>query len=277
MTRLLVASHSNVHIRQQAWWRYVASLGHDVLVVTPGRWGDQVAQASRVEGLPGSYELRPLSHIGGADQYGFTFLGLGDLMGDFQPDWCYVQQEPESALADQVVRQLRGRAPSSCRFALFSWENRKWSERRETGFFQCPPGVRNLIQSCDLVVCGNGEAEEIMRDVGAPRTLVGLQVGVDTAHFTARPGVPRTVNVAYIGRETPEKGLPLLAQVWPTTERVPWTPWLRLPWEMSRCRVVVTFSLDRPQWREQAPNYVTCEAISAGAAVVTSNGGSIPF
>ena len=43
------------------------------------------------------------------------------------------------------------------------------------------------------------------------------------------------------------------------------------------CAIVVSYSQDIPCWREQAPPYVSVEAICCGAFSIVSDAGSIPF
>lgn len=270
--KIAVLGHSMIHVRQQKYFQQLAGLGHHVLLVSPGQWGEQrtrPVQPTRVG--RGVYELATLQHSGGDDQYGFRLIGLCEALDAFNPDWVYIQQEPESQLAQQAILH---EVPEGAkrRYALFTWEN---MPKRAT--VQDPSRMTSdLVRRCSLVVCGNGEAEAIMRPY-AKRAVVTLQVGVDTDHFQARPGVARDIQVGYVGRIAPEKGVGELATAWPKTAWLEWKPWEQLPWWYSRIRIVVTFSQDTPFWREQAPNYVTCEAMCCGAAVVTSDGGSIPF
>ena len=126
------------------------------------------------------------------------------------------------------------------------------------------------------MVCGNPEAEELVKPWN-PHTLLLLQVGVDTDHFQVRPGVERNVEVGYIGRPTKEKGLIYLLQAWPTAKILEWADFKELPWRYSQVRVIVAYSQDIPEWKEQAPNYVVLEALSCGCNVVTSTTPAMSF
>lgn len=259
--KLAVIGHSMVAERQQRFFQEVAKQGHDVLVVGPGEWG-ALRTASSVRTYPDPDDptnteifkfcrYQNCRHMG-EDLYQFRLLGAQEYIEEFDPDWLYVQQEPGSRLAADVlgwnVRKI----------ALFTWEN-----------IVLKGDAAAVLPDYDLVVCGNPRAVELVKPLN-PKTHLMLQVGVDTDHFWARPDVERNINVGYVGRMEPEKGLPYLAQAWPTFQASEWTPWINLPWVYSQIKVLVAYSQDVPYWHEQAPNYVVLEALSCGCNVVIS-------
>lgn len=279
--RLICCGHSLIHVRQQKFFAQVADLGHDVVLFCPERWGDQRAMDYHHKTGRGSIAVKALPSVQvnlvakverGVGPVNvslldsFTLTGLLEHLENFAPDIVYVQQEPESALARQVIR-FGGMSLIKHKRALFTWENllEKPTDPLVVGIF-------------DLVLCGNDAAQERMKRAGAKNTVILPQVGVDTAHFQARTQVERTIDVAYIGRPSPEKGVAQLLQAYPLAKVLEWVPYERLPWHYSQCKVVVCFSQDVPgQWMEQAMPFVSCEAMSSGCAVVVSDAGSIPF
>lgn len=262
-TRISVVGHSLIHVRQQLFWKHVSELGHTVLLIGPDEWGAQrmkrvASDAFSTLGLP-VVMLRP----DGVTQYAYMLSGLYTYLTEFSPDLVYVNQEPESALAEQVA----GYSATQHRpFAVFTWEN------------LIPRGTQaqSILGAAALTVCGNQEAEALALPF-ARGTVVLPQVGVDTDHFQARPGRLRQTAVAYIGRRAPEKGVEDLLTAWPTAKVYGWKPWEALPWFYSEVQVVVCPSRDTEQWHEQAMPYVAVEAMCCGCAVVVSNAGSIPF
>ena len=250
-----------IHPRQQNFFREVASLGHDVLCVSPTFWGQQSATAYQVRDGAGSFMLNPLYAVSDTEEhniYTFTLMGLPDALRKFSPDWVYVHAEPGSKLGFQCAAE----APRAAKLALFTWENMAF---------------KGDIPECDLIVCGNSDAETLAKRAcpAVPRAILP-QVGVDTDHFQARP-IKRDIGVAYVGRQTPEKGLDELKAAYPLTRFLPWKDYRELPWWYSQAKIVGCYSLDTPYWREQAMPYVAVEAISCGAVAVCSKGGSIPF
>ena len=60
-------------------------------------------------------------------------------------------------------------------------------------------------------------------------------------------------------------------RAWPTARVLPWTDFKDLPWWYSQVKVVVSYSQDIPEWKEQAPNYVLLEAMATECKGVASN------
>lgn len=259
--KLAVVGHSLIHVRQVSFFKELARLGHDVLLLPPGEWGEQRARSvsTQPEGK-GTFTIRTLRHFGGEDSYRFQFSGLRDALRDLSPDVLYVQQEPGSLVAAEA-------AEYDVKKALFTWENLSSNYT---------PYANQVLSKYDLVVCGNNDAESLVRESNK-NTVVLPQVGVDTVHFQSRETILRDIAVAYIGRQVEVKGVDKLLLAWPTTRVLKWQPYERLPWWYSQCQIVVCFSQDTDRWREQAMPYVAVEAMCCGCAVVVSDAGSIPF
>ena len=245
--KIATVSHSHVALRQQLFFQEVARQGHEVLMVAPGEWFDFRVQSYERD----TFKLVTCRHLGD-NIYGYRLLGAKDVMEEFSPDWLYVQAEAGSLLTEEALTWKVGRR------ALFVWENIKLK------------GDLKELPRYDLVICGNPEAEALVR-VHNPNTTLMLQVGVDTDHFQARPDVERNIDVAYIGRPAPEKGLPYVIRAWPTVKVLEWKDFRELPWCYSQARIIVAFSQDIPYWREQAPNYVALESLACGCGVVISD------
>jgi hypothetical protein len=270
-----------VSIRQHMFFKGLAARGHQVFVIGPGEWGKLVAKPEVLNGLDlgansredAYYQYIPLRHIG-SDIYGFTFLGLAETLEKLSSpvplDWLYIQQEPGASLTYECIRWIKYLSPTT-KIAIFTWENISLK-----GGMQ---GIRD-VNAADLVICGNPDAEIIMQQViqdqKKTNTHLMLQVGINTDLFEARP-LERDVTVGYIGRKEPEKGLPYLAEAWPTVHLYDWTPYEKMPWPLSCLKVLVSFSQDVPFWKEQAPNYTVIEALSCGCNAVISNTAAMKF
>ena len=262
--RLAVLGHSNIHVRQVNFYREVAALGHEVLILSPGEWREQRAKSTEwIDYGLGKYRIHTLRHFGGEDVYRFVFLGLEEVLASFKPDVLYVQQEPASVAAQEAALVEVKLAP---KVVLFTWEN------QASGY---TPFAKTVLEKYDLVVCGNDEAQSLVQQFNK-NTVILPQVGVDTAHFQERQ-VVRNISVAYIGRLLPEKGVEKLQLAWPTARVLPWMPYTQLPWWYSQCQVVVCYSQDTQVWREQAMPFVSVEATCCGALAIVSDAGSIPF
>ena len=253
--KLATVSHSHIALRQQLFFKEVARQGHDVLMISPGEWGPLRTSPQK----EGTWELKTCRHMMGENIYQYHLLGEKDLAEVFKPDVLYIQAEPGSALAQEALTWKVDKR------VLFSWENIKHE-----------PSACQVLSKYDLVICGNPEAEALVKPHN-PHTALMLQVGVDTDHFKERPNVPRDIQVAYIGRPTPEKGLPYLQRAWPTVKVLGWKDFQELPWWYSQIQVIVAYSQDVPWWREQAPNYVVLEALSCGCKAVISDTNAMEY
>ena len=254
--RLATVSHSHISLRQQLFFKELARQGHEILMLAPGQWHNLRTQDEDLQfPVVGDFQLRTCRHIGGDNIYTFQLLGAKDLIKDFEPEWLYIQQEPESMLAQESIGWAK---ELGCKFTLFTWQNIHFQ------------GSYEVLKNSDLVICGNPEAEALVKPWN-PHTALILQVGVDTDHFQARPNVARDIEVAYVGRVAPEKGLPYVQRAWPTVRILEWKDFLELPWWYSQIQVVVAYSQDVPWWKEQAPNYVVLEALSCGCKAVVSD------
>lgn len=251
--KIATVSHSHVHLRQQLFFREVARQGHEVLMVAPGEWGQQKTAPQE----EGGFRLATCRHMGGENIYDYRLLGAGELVEAFAPDWLYVQAEPGSATAQEAAEWAAKKR------AIFTWEN-----------IALKNGL--ILMKYDMVVAGNPEAADLLRPF-KPEVELMLQVGVDIDHFAARPGVARDIPVGYIGRAVPEKGLPYLTRAWPIVRMLPFTGYKEMPWRLSEVQVVVAYSQDVPQWKEQAPNYVVLESLLCGCKAVTSDTAAMAY
>ena len=223
-------------------------------MIAPGEWFDYKVESYKQD----TFELATCKHMGD-NIYSYKLLGAKELIENFGPDWLYVQAEPGSLTADEALDWKVDKK------ALFTWEN---ISIKGSGALQ--------LLKYDLVICGNPEAETLVKPHN-PHTALMLQVGVDTDHFQARPGVLRNIEVAYIGRRTLEKGTSYLLRAWPLASFLGWKDFKELPWWYSQVEIIVAFSQDVPHWREQAPNYVVLEALSCGCKCVVSDTASMGY
>jgi len=249
--KLATISHSHIALRQQFFFKEVARQGHEVLMISPGEWGNAKTQPQE----DNNWRLVTCRHID-QDIYTFQLPGAKDYIMDFQPDWLIVQQEPESILAQEALGWAR---EAGSRYCLFSWQNIAFH------------GATEPILNADIVICGNPEAEALVKPLNKNTALL-LQCGIDTDHFQYRPSVDREIRVGFVGRPVPEKGLTLLSLAWPTAQVCQWVPYLQLPWIYSQIEVLAAYSQDKlPYWAEQAPPYVAIEALSTQCKVVVSD------
>ena len=214
--RIASVSHSHVHQRQHNFFRHVARLGHDVLLIAPATWGDLRPlphdYGSKAPPVP-PYRLKsttepftlaalPVVQAEG-DMYRFELQGVERELHEFEPDVLYVQQELECLITHRCVNLAKR---NGWPVAVFVWENLR------------PLGTEAeaLLNHVDLLVAGNDAAGRI--HAGSRQMVYLPQIGVDTAHFWRRPEVERDIDVGFIGRAVPEKGIEYLREAGPTAK-----------------------------------------------------------
>jgi len=252
--KVCLASHSLIHPRQYFFATELRRQGIEVLEIYPKQW--------RNLRRGGGFEVHSEESI---YTYVFGERAIREIEG-FDCDWLYCMMEPDSLLAYQMsslARRLR------CRFACFTWENIE-----KTYAF---PFQREVLNSCNLIICGNPSARRIMINKGVePSRLVLIpQAGVNIDLFRPNSHIQKDIDVLYVGRMAPEKGVAYIKEAYPDARFVSDVPYTELPKIYQHSRVFVTFPYDTPSWKEQF-SYAIAEALSSGLPVVCSNAGSIP-
>ena len=259
--RIAVVSHSLVAERQYWFWNYFATLSvAEVRLFSPRKWG--------VHSVPWGHYIM---NEGDLRTYQFQQDALIALE-KFKPDVIYVQNEAYCKVSGQMM-YMRKRL--GCRFALFVWEN-------VTPYDQIFAGAGFLLEDCDLVVCGSGEAERLVKPYNA-KTLKCIQVGVNADAFRIDPSIGKDYDIIFQGRMVPEKGVDLLRKVerddkslkalWPQPSFG--TPYRDLYQRYNQARMLAAHSVDTPEWKEQHAGYASLEALACGLYVVTSDSSSI--
>ena len=250
--KLAVVSHSLVAERQ-FWffdWLTPATMGTlEVMKVAPSRWG----KYTRSWGFP-------VINEGNMVQYEFYDEAFKAVQ-DFKPDIIYVQQEAYCKVTAQFLRFAKS---IGSKFVLFVWENLN----------EYTPYQGNILKDCDLVVCGNGRAEGLVKPHNE-HTLRCIQVGVQTSVFV--PGMFRPAkDVIFQGRMAPEKGYRVLQRaakrfsvLWPEPNQS--SSYTDLPTRYNDAKVHASPSIDSPWWKEQHAGYANLEALSCGLYVATSD------
>jgi len=179
-----------------------------------------------------------------------------------------VQMEPNSL----VAYQMSSLAKRLCRFACFTWET---IEKSYPFPFQ-----QEVLNCCDLIVCGNKAARQIMlnKSVDPSRLATGPQVGVNTSLFKPME-VEKEWDCVYLGRPVPEKGISYIKRACEelslSLKMVTDEPYEQVPELLNKSKLTVSFPYKTPNWAPQF-EYNIAESLSCGVPVVTSDAGSIP-
>ncbi len=177
--------------------------------IFPTEYRDELAayrnSAVRIEGV----ECAPVPLAGPqADPHRVMYRSFGFGMRRFRPHIVHVEEEPDSLAALQVALARKLLAPHSL-LLLNTWQN---IDRRKNALVKAV--IRFSLFESNAVLCANSTAIEILRRWGYTRPAPLIPpVGVDTRLF--HPAVRQRqdkglVNILYLGRFVPEKGIDLL-------------------------------------------------------------------
>jgi glycosyltransferase involved in cell wall biosynthesis len=147
----------------------------------------------------------------------------------FRPDVVYVEEEPHAFITAETA-VLATRAAPTAAICAFTWDNLYRRRPFPLNFIKKRVGAL-VLRRCDAVVCGNREAEALLRARRAysGSSFVLPQMGIDPDEYApgpselrARLGINGGVCIGYVGRLVPEKGVLLLLQALTLLEHHPW-------------------------------------------------------
>jgi glycosyltransferase involved in cell wall biosynthesis len=265
--------------RQQRFWEYVSSLGHEVTLLALKMDRYNVVDIER-----NLFSVKAVDMIG----VGRRVRGFLDVIENAKPDWVYLNDESDGG---QILQACQLKTTAPFRLALFSWENKP-----------NPYMWEKFIDKIDLFIPGCPGARKILLSKGVPLEKIMaediIQVGVDAELFTPMPENPKQFDTITCSGFTDNKGVCEIQQVvkdlglrhlWVGAKRSydqlsceitygpkGWVNYEELPYFYNRARLHVLFSHDTPTWTEQFAPYSTVEALSCGLTAVTSDAGEIP-
>lgn len=249
--RICLISHSNCAKRQQDFGK-VLSRYADVLMLCPTTWGTHKNESYR----EGNFELfcEEVQNAGDMQHYYFSNLSFQKVK-EFAPDVIYQQNDVQCVqpkLSFEWAKLLR------CRYVQFCWENIKKPTEEEKEF----------LKQCDLVIAGNDEAADFY---GAQYILP--QVGIEIKNFI--PSDKKEIDVLFIGRMVPEKGVNHIREAYPLTVFLSDVPYEEVPKIMAKSKIFVSFPYDTPSWKEQWLSYCVVESLASGCIAIVSDSRSI--
>ena len=180
----------------------------------------------------GPGEVRPLASMFSRSHMTLVLnpVGLAKILREYRPDVIHVEEEPQAMMAVWTIR-LRGAICPQAAVTLFTWDNLHRPHRFPLGALK--KKLRSYsLQRAAAVVCGNREAEHLLRKNDGYRgvTAVLPQFGLDPDDHLPRPepalkaqlGLRDGIAVGYAGRLVPEKGLELLLEALSGLAEIPW-------------------------------------------------------
>lgn len=249
--KVCIISHSNVAPRQQAFWKSFSTYA-DVLVLSPKQWGRHKVESSQED----KYEIFTDNVANAGDMFRYYFSPLAfQKINEFQPDIIYNQNDLS---CDQTIISQQWAQQIGSKFVLFCWENIKHPS--DQGW--------QLLHESDLIICGNAEAKKLHGG-----NVILPQVGISCHDF--KPNEKKDIDVLYLGRAVPEKGIEYIKEAYPNVTIVSDAPYAEVPTIMGRTKIFVSYPYDTPQWKEQFAAYSNIEALASGCVVITSDTAAI--
>jgi len=251
--KICLISHSNAAPRQQAFGKALSQYA-DVLMLCPTTWGKHHNESKKEN----NFEIfcEEVQNAGDMSRYCFSDLAFQKIK-EFAPDVIYQQNDIQ---CNQPKVSLQWANQLGCRYVQFCWENIKRPTDKEKEF----------LKLCDLVIAGNDEAAEF-HGTG----YIIPQVGIEIERFA--PQEKKEIDVLFLGRMVPEKGIQYIKEAYPDTVFLSDVPYEEVPTVMAKAKIFVSAPYDTPGWKEQFAAYSSIEAMACGVPVITTNTASVKY
>lgn len=234
--RLLIVGHTYLTAFSQS--KYVAMKRLDpalqLRIVTPPKMG-HVFKRYRHERHPALSQEETIVVPAIFGQEHMTYIlspaRLWTVLHQFNPDHIHIEEDPHSLVGVETLSLARLACPDAT-ISFFIWDNLARIPRLPLNVVK-QAFTRYSLGRAALVVCGNAEAESLLRKVKGykGRSAVLPQVGLDPEDYAAPPRadiraalsvVPGEAWVGFIGRFVPEKGLIVLLEALSRLQHLRW-------------------------------------------------------
>lgn len=307
--KLLICSHAYISPENLIKPQLLAE-NFEVGLIVPNKWHAMGRSLSVKDWPKGQkkFQVFParVAFSGSGGKYFYCFIQLFLAFLKFKPDILYIEEEPWTPSAFQLV--LLGKLFGVEKKVLFSWENLPLPLAPWQKF------IRSFVlKNVNLLIAGNSEAKQLLEkelksaNAKTP-VIVNAQFGVDTKHFKPADMKQKQegFTVGFVGRFVESKGVDTLIKslqflpedtqlllvstthlpeefinltkklrVEKRIQVVEGSPHQDLPKYLSQMNVFVLPSKTVPTWKEQFGR-VLIEAMACGLPVIGSSSGAIP-
>ena len=280
----------------------LARCGVELTVIIPDGWNERNGALPLERAYTEGYRLLVVPMRFNGNYHLHFYPTLAARIRELRPQIIHIDEEPYNLATWQTLRLAR---QHKVRTVLSTWQNL---------YRRYPPpfawGERYALRNTDHLIAGTQSAADVWRTkrYAGPLTIIP-QFGVDTDRFKPdETRIPKaTLQIGYIGRLVPEKGVDLLLNALSGLQDQRWhlqivgqgperaalerlaaalgitgrvtfrgqLPSMDLPAVFQQLDLLVIPSRTRPNWKEQFGR-VIIEANGCGVPVLGSDSGAIP-
>ncbi len=208
--KVLVIGHTYIsRVGREKWRELIRLFGVDLRIIVPAVWKDYLFTIRYADQRDEALPIYPRKVLFTGKEAAHFYLDPTFTLASFKPDILHVEEGTDALSFRQALWAKRLFSPRA-KTIFFTWMN--WVKRIPQPFRAFE---RYNLAHADAAICGNGDAEQILRDKGflKPITVMPL-LGIDPELFSPRDVSALKLSldlrgfvIGFAGRFVPEKGV----------------------------------------------------------------------